>query len=553
MKKISKLLLLVAVSAPLLTGCIDETTPTNLATETQVQSSEKATASMLWSMPARINQYQTVSSSAYDWGYGSIMHMRDVMGEEYVVSSSSYDWYTAWEFNRYLGQGYMYGQTIWNFCWQVIQTTNKLIGAVDKATATEGQLGMASAGHAFRAMFYLDFARMYEYLPTVGTDPVSTDALVWKKNADGSIDSTRTTVDVTGYTLPIVTETLTEEAARYNPRVTHEEMAKFIKADLDTALMYIDKLEYSAKTLPHKAAVYGFYARYYMWNEDYANAQKYARLAIDAESHTPLTRTEWLDKSSGFNTLATSSWIMGSSMIKEDDVVQSGILNWTSWVSNEATYGYASAGPLSMISPYIYDQINDNDFRKLSWKAPAGTYLSGKESYLVPKSTFEKWPDYTSMKFRPASGNIDDYAIGSASAYPLMRVEEMYFIEAEAAAQQNAEDGKKLLEDFMKKYRFAQYKCKATSKEEVIDEIFLQKRVEFWGEGINFYDYKRLNKGVHRYFNGTNFAASGQYNVSGRPAWMNFVAVQTEANNNKAYVGWNNPDPSGCYKTGVDY
>ena len=30
---------------------------------------------------------------------------------------------------------------------------------------------------------------------------------------------------------------------------------------------------------------------------------------------------------------------------------------------------------------------------------------------------------------------------------------------------------------------------------------------------------------------------------------MNFVAVQTEANNNKAYVGWNNPDPSGKYST----
>lgn len=553
MKKISNLLLLAAVSAPLLTGCIDETTPTNIATEAQVQSSEKATASMLWSMPARINQYQTVSDAAYDWGYGSIMHIRDVMGEEYVVNSSSYDWYTAWEFNSKAGANYLSTQTIWNFAWQLIQTPNKLIAAVNPETATPGQLGMKAAGHAFRAMCYLDFGRMYEYLPTVGTDPVSENALVWIKDAGGKIDSTRMRVDVTGYTMPIVTETITEEAARFNPRVDHATLAKFIEADLDTALMYIDNLEYSQKTLPHLAAVYGFYARLYMWNEDYVNAEKYARLAIDAESHTPLTRTEWLDKTSGFNSLSTSSWIMGSSMIKEDNVVQSGILNWTSWASNEATYGYASAGPISMISPYIYDQINDNDFRKLSWKAPAGTYLAGQEPYLVSKSTFEKWPNYTSMKFRPASGNTEDYAIGSASAYPLMRVEEMYFIEAEAAAQQNAERGKKLIEDFMKKYRYAQYKCKATTQEGIIDEIFLQKRVEFWGEGINYYDYKRLDKGVTRRFSGTNFASSGQFNVSGRPAWMNFAIVQTEGNNNRALVGWNNPDPSGCYNTKDNY
>lgn len=555
MKNVSKFLLIAAVSAPVLVSCMEETIPTNLATETQVQSSDKATSAMLWAMPARVNQYQTISDAAYDWGYGSMMHIRDVMTEEYAVVSSSYDWYTTWSQNRSADEGKLSTQTIWNFYWQVVQTTNNLVGTIKKMEApTSGQLGMLGAAYAFRAMLYLDMARMYEYLPAVGTVGLRDSALVWIKDpVTGVLDSIRQDVDVTGYTVPIVDENITEESSRYNPRVSHDEMSDFILADLDSAEKYIDKLTYTQKTLPHLAAVYGLKARLYMWNEDYANAEKYARYAIDAETHTPLTRNEWLSTTSGFNTLSASSWIWGSEMIKEDDVVQSGILNWTSWASNETTYGYASAGPISMISAAIYDKINDNDFRKLSFKAPAGTTLAGTEPTLLTRDKFEKLPNYTALKFRPAQGNIGESSIGSASAYPLMRVEEMYFIEAEAAAHQDMDRGVKLFEAFMKQYRYAQFKCEAEDVEGLIDEIFFQKRIEFWGEGINYFDYKRLDKGVRRYYNGTNFSANTAFNVKTRPAWMNIVIVQTEANNNRAFVGWNNPDPSGCYKAGTDY
>jgi len=75
--------------------------------------------------------------------------------------------------------------------------------------------------------------------------------------------------------------------------------------------------------------------------------------------------------------------------------------------------------------------------------------------------------NYASLKFRPAGGNISDFNIASASAFPLMRIEEMYFIAAEAAAHQNASQGKELLESFMKQYRYNTYACDATSKEDV--------------------------------------------------------------------------------------
>jgi hypothetical protein len=136
-------------------------------------------------------------------------------------------------------------------------------------------------------------------------------------------------------------------------------------------------------------------------------------------------------------------------------------------------------------------------------------------------------------------------SVGSASAYPLMRVEEMYFIEAEAAEHQTPGAGIALLEDFMRTYRDASYQCPADVN--AIDEIVFQKRVELWGEGQSFFDIKRLDMSVYRGYPGTNFKPKARFNTYGRPAWMNFCIVVTEERNNQALKGYENPDPSDLY------
>ena len=148
------------------------------------------------------------------------------------------------------------------------------------------------------------------------------------------------------------------------------------------------------------------------------------------------------------------------------------------------------------------------------------------------------------MKIRPGEGNMDDNNIAAASDIPLMRVEEMYLIEAEATAHSDAAAGKALLESFMKTYRYPTYTCKATTSEGVVDECFLQKRIELWGEGLIFFDYKRLNKSVTRWYNGSNWDPTlNAYNTDGRPSWMNFVITRQELDNNTALVNYQTPDP----------
>lgn len=538
MKRYIKSLMTVGVFSLALvnTGCIEETEPTAYATTEQIERSSSATEALLMAQPAYFNHLWD-DDYHYSFGYGAIMKVRDVQSGDFCFNQTSYNHFSNWERNRYQGDGWAIGQFIWNYYWGFVLTANNMVGGVNPETATDEQLGYLGVGHAFRAMIYLDMARCYEFLPNDKTSNV---------NVNGN--------DVLHLTIPIVTDTTSMENATNNPRATREQMAAFIQKDLDKAEELIVNLGSTrGKVLPDLSCVYGLKARLYMWLENYPEAQKYARLAIDNASVNPMTKSDCLNKTTGFNVV--DPWMWGAQQTSEDEVVQSGIINWTSWSSNELTFGYNGLGTglYSLIDRAMYDRISNTDFRKLWFKAPEGSPLEDKSLYLIPEqATFDEessyyMPAYASRKFRPGNGNPDDYVTGSATAYPIMRVEEMYFIEAEAAAHQDASQGAALVNNFMTTYRDPNYNVKYNSQDELIEEIVFQKRVELWGEGQSFFDIKRLNLSVTRGYEGTNHYSEARLNTTGRPAWMNYVMVRTEANNNKAVNGWNNPDPSDLY------
>ena len=469
MKKYIKSALLLGLSTITLvtTSCINEVEPTDVASEEAIGRSAQATEGLLMGMPMYLNAAS--DDNHFEFGYGCMIHMRDVMTGDQTVTYSGYDWFSPWAAASSLSKNYSRPSYVYRYYYKLAQTANGLIAAVDTASASEEVKGNWAAACAYRAMTYLDIARMYEFLPNDKTNKI---------NADGN--------DVSGLTAPIVRETTTQEEARNNPRATRQQMFDFILADLDNAEKYIEGMENSSKTLPHL------------------------------------------------------------------DAVKTGIINWTSWMSNETTFGYASAGPYVSIDRSLYDRISDNDWRKLLWKAPEGHNLYGLNPWLVDEGTAASLPDYASLKFRPNEGNMEDYKTGAASAFPLMRVEEMYFIEAEAAAHQDPARGAELVTTFMTSYRDNTYSCATGSVDAVVEEIVLQKRIELWGEGHTFFDIKRLNMSVTRAYPGTNVTDDNQLlNTNGRPAWMNFVISQSEEDNNKAVVGFNNPDPTSVY-TPVD-
>ena len=534
-------------------GCVSETLPQgSVQTQEQVAESESALKAMANAIPASMMTSDVLGwvgsyGDHTDFGIAGIHLRTDFMLEDLVTSGDNpyYNRFYAYVMNRSQGERYISCAYFWQCYYKWIKAANDIISLVNPVDATPEALGYLAAAYTYRAMFYLDLARLYEPKENAYTD----------------------VTPVLGLTVPLVTEATTEEQAKNNPRVPREGMYEFILSDLAEAERLMSPLQMNY-TLPSLASVYGLYARAWLemgyWNDAdsqmaFSKAAEYARKAIVQSGKVPLTQAQWEDPVNGFNNGAASdSWIWGLTTSSENTI---NIITFTAHISSEATWGYA---PLSQIcaSKRFYDAIPERDFRKNSWLDPL--YLENPDAGLpysykfsgtdADKVNFLRGTEmnppavpYQNIKFRPYLGECSDYAVGNCADHPLMRVEEMYFIEMEAVAHSDLGSAKILLEEFMDtRILDGSFVCEASDLNSFLDEMLFQKRVEFWGEGVVFFDYKRLGKGIQRGYPGTNEAAVYAFNSDGLSPQWNIVVTNGEFQYNAGInSSTNNPDPSG--------
>ena len=534
-------------------GCVSETLPQgSVQTQEQVAESESALKAMANAIPASMMTSDVLGwvgsyGDHTDFGIAGIHLRTDFMLEDLVTSGDNpyYNRFYAYVMNRSQGERYISCAYFWQCYYKWIKAANDIISLVNPVDATPEALGYLAAAYTYRAMFYLDLARLYEPKENAYTD----------------------VTPVLGLTVPLVTEATTEEQAKNNPRVPREGMYEFILSDLAEAERLMSPLQMNY-TLPSLASVYGLYARAWLemgyWNDAdsqmaFSKAAEYARKAIVQSGKIPLTQAQWEDPVNGFNNGAASdSWIWGLTTSSENTI---NIITFTAHISSEATWGYA---PLSQIcaSRRFYDAIAEGDFRKNSWLDPL--YLENPDAGLpysykfsgtdADKVNFLRGTEmnppavpYQNIKFRPYLGECSDYAVGNCADHPLMRVEEMYFIEMEAVAHSDLGLAKILLEEFMDtRVVDGSFVCEASDLNSFLDEMLFQKRVEFWGEGVVFFDYKRLGKGIQRGYPGTNEAAVYAFNSDGLSPQWNIVVTNGEFQYNAGINSLtNNPDPSG--------
>ena len=540
----------VAAIAVMNVSCIREVFPEGGSlTQSQVSASKSAVKSMIKAVPASMTSSGTIGYySSYgdhtDFGLPGVHLRLEHMLEDIVTMAENpyYNRFAIYDSNTGQGSRYIYCAYFWEAYYKWIRLVNDVIISIKPVVDAGGEgdeyeqmkdiLGQA---YAYRAMCYLDLARLFEPKPV----PASTGIVIPDH--------------ILGLTVPIVDEDMTLEQTKRNPRATREDMYDFILGDLKNAetLMFEDELTFSRPTVQ---AVYGMYARAYLELEDWANAKLYARKVIDSGYYSPLTQAQWEDPVNGFNSASSNkSWIWGFSLVAEN---LGNIMTFVAHMSSEASWGYARRAQFG-VSVRLYDQIPDTDFRKHSWLDPekedfykyqfSGT-AADKQSFLKGSGDMPAAKSYQTLKFRPAMGECNDFNIGNAADYCLMRIEEMYFIEVEATAQLDGyQKGAELLTDFMQEYRDAKYNRQSNSLSDFLkNEMLLQKRIEFWGEGILFYDYKRLDKGIVRKYAGSNHAEVFQLNKpDGRSPQWNIVITRSEFQSNTAIDdNTNNPDPS---------
>ncbi len=479
---------------------------------------------------------------ANDFGYASMMLRRDVTGNDIVPWGGDTNWFSTWYEAHYtLGPTYLNCQYPWTFYYSQIKACNQVIRLAGDEPAEDQYSGLGIA-YALRALYYLELAQ------TFAPRTYCTD-----KDAP---------------TVPIVTEKTTNEESSDNPCATNEKMFAFILTDLDQAEKYLAGYERPDKYTPDLSVAYGLKARAYLVMGEWENAKTYARKAM--EGYTVLTAEQYTDRNKGFNDANYGNSWMFALQTKPTDpcqTVNDGDNSWGTWMicefpSDDTGLGYYNAyGGSLIIDRHLYETVPATDCRKKCFIDFSIDELETQQEVIEALKAYTDVPEYVfgtglandqfgglPLKFRSKDGNHSDpQYVGWCVDIPLMRVEEMKLIEAEAAGMLNEGEGKALLEQFAKTrdpeyvygtHNEAYYNTKTSAFR---NEIWWQRRIEFWAEGLAMFDVKRLEKGIIRSYVGTNHIEGYRWNVNGVPNWMNFCIIQTETNFNK---GITEPNPA---------
>ena len=589
-----------ACAALCLSGCIKETFPTETVLSTQIGQSSSAIEGMVNSIYTNMVGYYNDDGGVETISYGAnvlqLEHSTTLMS---CVGAGGYNTMGAWtqgginasgrgKYPSYIYYGY-------------IKTVNDVIGVVDPETATPEMLAYLGIAYAYRALYYMDFVTVMEYKEPLDTrysslyaapksklDNLGVPIVTDKTSATDASNNPRATVDE-------VYDLILSDLA--NAELYLADYARKDKVEPNLAVVYglYARAYANLASRTERAAKYTAKAEY--WQK----VANYAELAISTSGCSPLTKDQWLDPAKGFNDRnSQNSWMLATHIDPNNTEATLGEAHGSSFnyamimgtETNFSVYGWRVGRGLDRAA---YERLSDNDWRKKSWLSPeffyksanqkgdeylvekdaSGNFINNKwslkgnnnsdkeeewstdqdtdymlnsnaawiRSRLIPSNGFVAWPYlYVNIKFRPAGGVYDNQSVGGATDFPIMRVEEMYFLKAEAELNTSGPGAAKATLEEIVKTRNSSYVCAASSKKDVYEELIFQKGIEFWGEGINYFDAKRLELGIHRWYEGTSVSRSNyaidmnRINVGWTPQFNT-----AELNGNSAVYDFDNP------------
>jgi len=487
----------VAVLTVLAVGCAKlDTAPTgDVITSEQKQEvvsldGSKASAgvnAIFSQMKTYMPNYDLIGSLHNDFGYAALMMFMDQTGFDMVAKDDGYNW--AGNSLDFTDRLYTSNESIiyWNTLYQQIYSANNVIGGINLESIDETAMYYLAQALGARAFNYWVLAQLYQF------------------NYKGH---------ETSPCVPIVTQdNMGQVGTDGVARNTVQEVYSLILSDLDLA---ISCLSHSGVTPADKryislATAYGLRARVNLTMQNWDGALKDAQNAIANFSGRPYQMDE-LTKP-GFWNSADAAVMWAIVVAETDDVVQSGIVNWPSHIGS-LNYGYTNYSKGKAINKMLFNSISDTDVRR-GWFIDADGYSANLNAEQTQWMVDYAYPAYTNVKFGPYNDVVGQST--SANDINLMRIEEMYLIKAEAQANLNQTDAAaNTLQNLIGTYRDPGYA--ASSYSDIKEEIYRQRRIEFWGEGLSWFDIMRLGKDVDR--RGAGFEPSMVFNI---PAGSNIL------------------------------
>ncbi|MCO6162460.1 RagB/SusD family nutrient uptake outer membrane protein [Flavobacterium sp. NRK F7] len=434
-----------------------ETEPTEFITQEQLQENSvnnpallRGTVTGIYSLMFETGTGGTTGHN--DFGQKGCDIWSDMLTGDMALSTNTYNWYRNFcdyqvtvDFKR--NENYV----VWRYYYRIIRSTNVVIDALGGNDAIppnqENQylMGQAKALRAY-AYFYLAQFEVNNY-------------------------------DLSQPILPIYTEPVNVG----KPKSTAAEVYDLIISDLTDAISLLDSYTRTAKNQVDKNVAKGLLAYTYAAMGRNSEAATVSADIINNSGY-PVTSAGQLaypGAGSGFNDVNTPSWMWGVDLTTDQGL---DLISW--WGQMDVyTYSYAWAGDRKVIDNNLYNAIPSNDVRKTQFSASTKLPLN---KFFAPG--------------RAAGGQRN-----ITTDYIYMRVDEFYLLNAETAAKSGDEltarnSLKALLLNRIPDVSYVD----ALTGQALLDEIYLQTRIELWGEGKSYLAMKRnratINRGANHLF-----------------------------------------------------
>ena len=445
------------------TGCSDEfleTEPTQFVSKDQIdEAAEKRPEVAAGTLAGLYSLMYTAFSGGTtghdDYGHKGNDLFSDLMTGDVVLGGYTYGWYQdIVEYQSTVDYTDLNNYQVWRLYYKIIYGANNVIDglggndAVPELEEAKYVMGQAKAMRAF-AYFYL--ANLYGegYNPS---EPL----------------------------LPIYTELVDAQ-----PLSTTQEVYDLITSDLNEAITLLEGFNRTALTQINQDVARGLLAYAHAASGNYEQVKTITGELINSGEYTLTSADAALE---GFNDVNNPGWMWGVDLTLDYNL---DLVSWWGQV-DLFTYSYAWAGDPKVASFDLYDAIPADDIRK-TWFVDA--YGDGN---LYPINKF-----YAPERVVGGQRNV-------TTDYVYMRIAEMYLLHAEASYMTGDEasarqalrtlleqrlvdtDDEPATDDLTEELAYLD----TLTGEALLEEIFLQTRIELWGEGKTYLAVKRLERTI---------------------------------------------------------
>jgi len=496
--KIKYLLFFAIAGSAILAGCKKDflqTTPTQFATPESLAAAAYQDPKLLngniAGLYSTMYTWQIGGTTGHDdFGQKGIDIYTDMLESDMVLAALNYGWYS--NIARYTATVDFTRNEVyipWRYYYRQILGANTVIdalGGTDFVPTTASAMATMGQAKTMRAYAYFYLSQLYA-----------------KEYGDGSTKI-----------LPIYKDTKTEA----QPKSTAKDVWDFMISDLTQSITFLGSFTRTTKDQVDKFVAKGLLAYVLAARGTPADWTQVASLTTEIKAAYPMTTkaatvavlngTTVTNPESGFNNVATPSWMWGV-----DLTVAQGISLPSFWGQmDQFTYSYTWAGDPKTIDRGLYDAIRSDDVRKNQFAAPTATYK------LQPINKF----------FDPARISGGQRVIITDEVY--MRSDEFYLLNAEANARLGQTSAAiQALSTFLAQRITDVTYLNALSGQALLNEIYLQTRIELWGEGKAYLAMKRNKATITR---GANHLFEAGNSFSYNDPKLTFVIPQAEVLNN---------------------